>query len=156
MRGRRRQRRAAAGRGGVPIVVAALALALAACVAPDPPASGVDPETGFPFGAYGKEIADPSLGRMRVDWVFGPDGRWAEVPIPLDGQRQPSPVVRGTWEVQGDELVVATTWPEGWGTSRHRWRADGDDLWTVFLSSDVPEDADWFSMLDTRPWRPLP
>ena len=152
----RRQREPASFAGRLPMLLAVLALALAACVAPAPPPSGVDPATGFPFGAYGKEIADPSLGRTRIDWTFGPDGRWAEVPIPLDGQRQPSPVVRGTYEVVGDELVVATTWPEGWGTSRHRWRTDGDDLWTVFLSSDIPEDADWFSMLDSQPWRPLP
>ncbi len=131
-----------------------LLVAVAACGG-TAPARGSDPATGFPRGVFSKEFDDPESGRVRLDWIFGPDGRWAEVPIPLDGQRQPSPVVRGTYVVEGDTVTIATTWPDGWGTSQHRWRLDGGDLWTVFVASDVPEDADWFAPLDTQPWRPV-
>ena len=136
------------------LVSAIASLALSGCVAASAPPSGRDAATGFPFGVYSKEMTDPDLGRVRLDWIFGPDGRWAEVPIPLDGQPQRSPVVRGTYRVEGDLVTIATTWPPRWGTSEHRWWVDGDDLWTAFRASDVPGDAAWFAGLDSRPWRP--
>ena len=129
---------------------------LAACAGASEPPSGTDPATGFPYGVFSKEVTDPDLGRVRLDWVFGPDGRWAEVPIPLDGQPQRSPVVRGTVAVDGDTLTIATGWPPDWGTSQHRWWVEGEDLWTAFRGSDVPGDAGWFAGLDARPWMPAP
>jgi len=135
-------------------VALAIGLVAAGCVGAAQPARGTDPATRFPYGAYAKEITDPQLGRVRIDWVFGPDGRWAEIQIPLDGQPQGGPVVRGTYTVQGDTLTIATSWPPDWGTSSHRWRVDGDELWTAFVSSDVPDDAGWFAELGSQPWRP--
>jgi hypothetical protein len=144
------------GRAATIALLGATAVLVLACGSAPAPSRGVDPATGFPLGAFSKEFMDPELGRMRIDWVFAADGRWAEVPFPLDGQPQRAPVVRGTYRVDGDALTVATEWPPGWGTSRHRWRLDGDDLWTSFESSDVAADADWFATLDTRPWQPAP
>lgn len=137
-------------------IVAAMGLAitLAACAESPAPESGMDPTTRFPLGVYSRIIERPETGRMRLDWVFGPDGRWAEIPIALDGQTQSAPVVRGTYRVDGDMLTIATTWPPHWGTSQHRWRMDGDALRTVFVASDIPEDADWFTSMDSTPWRP--
>ena len=66
-------------------------------------ARGTRPRTRRPPGmtrrpasrsaSFSKEIDDPTGGRVR-GWTgsSAPDGRWAEVPLPLDGQRQPSPV----------------------------------------------------------------
>jgi hypothetical protein len=136
------------------VVALVAGFVIAACVGVTAPPRGTDPASGFPYGAFTKEITDPDLGHVRIDWVFGPDGRYAEVQIPLDGQPQRGPVVRGTYTIAGDTLTIATSWPPDWGTSEHRWRMDGDALWTVFVSSDVPEDTDWFTELDTRPWRP--
>ncbi len=139
--------------GAVGLVVAVV---LAGCAREAPPGHGHDARTGFPYGVYGKDMDDAELGRIRLEWVFGPDGRWAEVPIALDGQPQLAPVVRGTYTVDGEEVTIATSWPAGWGTSTHRWRLDREDLWTAFVSSDVPGDAGWFATLDQQPWRPLP
>ncbi len=137
---------------GIALVVV---LVIAACVGGTAPARGTDPASGFPFGAYTQEITNPDLGHVRIDWVFGPDGRFAEIQIPLDGQPQRGPAVRGTYTVAGDTLTIATSWPPDWGTSEHRWRIDGDALWTVFVSSDIPDDTDWFTELGTRPWKPV-
>jgi hypothetical protein len=137
------------------IVAATLSIAsLGACVpSGTPPVAGVDPTSGFPTGTFAKDIVDPPMGRVRLHWVFGPDGRWAEVPEALDGQALPAPPVRGTYRVDGDLVTIATDFPAGWGTSSHRWRLDGDELWTTFESSDNPDDEGWFAMLDATPWR---
>lgn len=151
-----RSRSAHRGRQFVAALVGCLAIGITACSTETPPSYALDPATGFPTGVFAKEFDDPDLGPMRIEWVFGTDGRWAEIPIALAGQPQRAPVARGTYRVDGDEVTVSTTWPPGWGTSTHRWRLDGDDLWTAFLASDVEADADWFSMLDVQPWRPRP
>jgi hypothetical protein len=111
---------------------------------------------GFPIGAFSKEIADQELGRVRLVWTFGADGRWSEVPIALDGQTLKAPVVRGRYAVDGDSVTIATEYPPDWGTSRHRWRMDRGALWTAFIESDNPGDEDWFASLDTLPWTPYP
>jgi hypothetical protein len=134
----------------------AVAFGVAACASDSPPSHGTDPASGFPRGVYAKEIDEPELGRIRLEWVFAPDGRWAEVPVPLDGQPQRAPVARGTYRVDGDAVTVAISWPPGWGTSTHRWRLDGDALWTTFVRSDVDGDAAWFGSMDIKPWRPVP
>jgi hypothetical protein len=120
--------------------------------------ASISPEiasSGFPLGTFTKEIRDPFLGRVRLAWTFAGDGRWAEVPEALDGQRLDAPVVRGSFGVTADTLTIATEYPPDWGTSEHTWRLEGRLLWTDFVSSDVDGDADWFAMLDTQPWVPL-
>jgi hypothetical protein len=95
------------------------------------------------------------LGRVRLVWTFAPDGRWVEVPFALDGQAAPMTPVRGTWTTDGDTLTIATDWPPDSGTSTHHWRLDGDRLWTVFVSSDLAADRDWFPRWDGQPWVPV-
>lgn len=143
-------------RGRSMVVAIALAIVVAGCATGTPPAHGIDPSTGFPRGVFRKETTDPEVGHIRIEWVFGDDGRWAELPIPLDGQPQKGAVVRGTYAVDGDLVTIATDWPPGWGTSTHQWRMDGDALWTAFVSSDVDGDAEYFESIDSQPWRPVP
>lgn len=112
--------------------------------------------SGFPLGAFAKEIQHPDLGRIRLVWTFEPDGRYAEIPFALDGQTLLAPTVRGTYAVDGGTVTIATDYPPDWGTSRHGWRMDGDRLWTFFMDSDVPDDKDWFGSLDSQPWTPYP
>jgi hypothetical protein len=132
--------------------------ALAAACTPSQPSSGDHPvgPSGFPLGTFSKEMSDPELGRVRFVWDFEPDGRYAEIPLALDGQTLLAPTVRGRYTVDGSNVTIATDYPPDWGTSRHAWRMDGDVLWTVFLDSNVPEDKDWFEGLDSRPWTPYP
>lgn len=142
-------------RGRSMVLAASLAVVVAACATGSPPASGIDASTGFPRGVFSKETTASDVGHVRIEWVFDADGRWAEVPIPLDGQPQRAPVVRGRYDVVGDQVTITTDWPPDWGTSTHRWRMDGDALWTVFLESDVAGDAEYFSSIDSQPWRPV-
>ena len=134
-------------------------MTVASCGAPVAPSSRGDataanPATasGFPLGSFAKEVQDPELGRIRLAWTFEEDGRWAEVPFALEGQSLNVPAMRGTYTVEGDTVTLATEFPPGWGTSQHTWRLDGDRLWTSFVSSTNPDDADWFKTLDDRPW----
>jgi hypothetical protein len=112
--------------------------------------------SGFPIGAFSKELRGPELGPVRLVWTFEADGRWAEIPLALEGQTLRAPVVRGHYTVDGDTVTIATEYPPDWGTSRHGWRMDGGDLWTSFIESDIPDDEDWFISLDSRPWTPYP
>ena len=139
-------------------LVVASAVILTACGASAdatrPPAS--TSASGFPIGAFSKEISDQELGHVRLVWTFDADGRWSEVPIALDGQALKAPVVRGRYTVDGETLTIATEYPPDWGTSRHSWRMDGGVLSTAFIQSDNPGDEDWFASLDARPWTPYP
>ena len=141
------------------LLTGATTLMTAACgvpVARTPPTSdaSANPVTpaGFSLGSFAKEINDPERGRVRLVWTFEEGGRWAEVPFALEGQSLDVPAVRGTYTVEGDTITLATEFPPDWGTSRHTWRVEGDRLWTAFISSTNPEDADWFRGLDDRPW----
>jgi hypothetical protein len=139
---------------GMVLAIGALTAGCAAS-APGPSDHPVAP-SGFPLGTFSKELNDPELGRVRLVWDFEPDGRYAEIPMALDGQTLKAPTVRGRYSVDGSDVTIATDYPADWGTSRHAWRMDGDVLWTVFLESDVPEDKDWFEALDSQPWTPYP
>lgn len=136
------------------LVVLAVAL-LAGCGGSPRPsaATGVDPVSGFPLGHYAKEITDPVFGRVRIAWTFEPDGRFAEIPLALDGQALPWPAIRGTWTADRDAVTIDASYPEDVATTRHGWRRDGDALWTFFLGSDNPDDVDWFTALDIQPWK---
>jgi hypothetical protein len=120
-----------------------------------PPARGVDPATGFPFGRFAKEIEDPAGGRVRLVWAFEPDGRYAEIPFALDGQSLPFPTVRGTWTADATSLTIAVDHPAQLSDTVHGWRRDGDALWTYLISSNDPADVEWFGDLDVQPWRPF-
>jgi len=131
-----------------------VAAALAACSArvPGPPDPTIA-ESGFPLGTYVKDFIEPQFGSTRIAWTFEPDGSWAEVP--LEGAPIGVPPIRGTYTVSKDVVTIATTYPPDFGTSRHAWRFVDGRLWTTYESSDNPEDADWFAMLDRIPWTPL-
>jgi len=117
------------------------------------PAQGSDPVSGFPLGAFAKEINDPTDGRVRLVWTFEPGGRFAESPQALDGQALDWPPVRGTWTADAEAVTIVVSFPHDYGTMRHGWRVDGEELWTHLISSDNPSDKDWFGMLDVQPWR---
>jgi hypothetical protein len=143
---------------GAVLLIAAGASALAGCTAAAPPSidpGARDPASGFPLGSFSKEVHDPVAGRLRLVWTFEPDGGYAEIPVALDGQTLDWPPIRGAWAADTDTVTIATTYPPGWGTSTHGWRLDRDELWTYLVESDNPEDVDWFTTLDTRPWLPL-
>lgn len=148
------------GRRGALLAAAAVLLVVvaAACTASSatPPPAGVDPRTGFPTGTFVREFTDPSVGRVRIMWVFDRDGRWAEVPDTVNDEARQIPPARGTYTVDGDTFRIATDYPPGWGTSQHRWRLDGELLWTRYLSSDNPDDEGWFGLQDHLPWTRVP
>ena len=144
------------------LLAGAAAMVVTGCGAPVAPttrtgAPSANPVTpsGFPLGSFAKEFQDPELGSIRLVWTFEEGGRWAEVPFALEGQSLNVPAVRGTFTVDGDTVTLATEFPPGWGTSHHNWRLEGDRLWTSFISSTNPDDADWFRTLDDHPWVPI-
>jgi len=134
-------------------LVLGLGVLIGACAAGRPPGHPIA-TSGFPSGAFAKEVVKPDLGHFRLVWRFEPDGRWAEIPIALDGQTLRVPTIRGTWVANDETVTLASDYPPGWGTSTHGWRLDGDRLWTFFKDSDVPDDKEWFESLDSRPWVP--
>jgi hypothetical protein len=132
-----------------------LAIAAAACAgetsgSPDPAIAA----SGFPVGTFTKRFVEPIYGPSTLAWTFAPDGRWAEVP--LDGAPVGARPVRGTFQVDGEILTIVTNYPPGFGSSRHTWRIEGDELWTEFRSSEFEGDAEWFAMLDPIPWTRQP
>ena len=132
------------------LVVAAMLAACSTRVAgpPDPTIAA----SGFPVGSYFKDFIEPEFGPTRIAWTFEPDGSWAE--ILLEGAPIGVPPIRGTYTVSGEEVTMATEYPPNFGTSRHAWRFVDGRLWTTYRSSDNPEDAGWFAMLDPLPWIP--
>lgn len=128
-----------------------LTAALAGCSArvagsPDPSISA----SGFPIGTYVKDFVEPQFGPARIAWTFEADGSWAE--IPLDGAPIGAKPIRGSYAVSGDVVTIATEYPPDFGTSSHAWRFVDGRLLTRYQSSNIPEDADWFAMLDPIPW----
>jgi len=140
------------------VALMAVTASLTGCATGTPtgPANGsFAPSSGLPLGSFAKELRDPHAGRVRLVWTFEPDGRWAEIPLALDGQAIDLPPIRGTWTADGETVTIATTHPPGIGTSTHRWRRDRDEMWTWFVASDNPEDQEWFENLDSQPWVPF-
>lgn len=151
----RRTRRQSRSRRYVGVVVACFVAVAQGCgPAPAPITDGIGAQ-GFPVGTFTKDREDYVLGRVRIAWTFGPDGRWTEVPFALEGQTLNVPAVRGTYSVDGAILTIATNYPPEWGTSRHVWQMIAGRLWTTFVSSNVPGDAEWFDELDISPWIPV-
>ena len=58
----------------------------ASCASARVPSSEHPIGAGVPAGGFAKEIQHPDLGHIRLVWTFEPDGRYAEIPIALDGQ----------------------------------------------------------------------
>ncbi|HEX7346343.1 MAG TPA: hypothetical protein VF253_06100 [Candidatus Limnocylindrales bacterium] len=146
----RRRRTAAA------LATLIVALAVAGCSAGEaPPPAGVRPD-GFPTGVFVKSFVDPDLGPVRLSWVFDTDGDWAEVPEATAGQTWPGGPARGQYTVEGDLLLIRVDAPAFWADHQHRWRLEGDRLITTFEHSDLPEDEQFFEMLDRRPWVRVP
>ena len=111
---------------------------------------------GFPTGVFSKTFVDPFLGSVRLSWTFEPDGDWAEVPEATAGQTLQTGPARGRYVVDGDLLTIEVDAPSFWGWHRHRWRLDGDRLITSYDDSELPEDAEFFAMLDRQPWVRVP
>ena len=139
-------------------VAAALVVAITAvgCATGDaPPPAGVRPD-GFPTGVFVKSFEDPELGPVRLAWVFDTEGNWAEVPEAMAGQTWPGGPARGHYTVDGDLLSITVDSPSFWADHQHRWRLEGDRLLTTFEHSDLPEDEEFFEMLDRQPWVRVP
>ena len=146
------------GRSRLAIIVAIVAIVagVAACASVDtPPPAGVRPD-GFPTGVFAKSFVDPQLGPIRVSWVFDAAGDWAEVPEATAGQTLEAGPARGHYTVDGDLLSITVEAPSFFGDHEHRWRLEGDQLITTYEDSELPEDAEWFAMLDRQPWVRVP
>jgi hypothetical protein len=133
-----------------------VAVSVIACAWGDtPPPAGLRPD-GFPTGVFVKSFEDPEIGPMRLSWVFDADGDWAEVPEAMAGQTWPGGPARGHYTVEGDLLSITVDSPSFWADHQHRWRLQGDRLITTFEHSDMPEDEEFFGMLDRQPWVRVP
>ena len=134
-----------------------LAIVAAGCgTGETPPSAGVRAD-GFPTGVFEKSFVDPDFGPIRLYWVFDANGDWAEVPEATAGQRifpdiGPS---RGHYTVDGDLLSIKVDKPIVFD-NQHHWRLEGDHLTTTYEDSDLPQDADFFAMLDRQPWVRVP
>ena len=146
----------APSRSRVWVALLAIVLVTSACASGDaPPPAGIRPD-GFPTGVFEKTFDDPVFGPMRLSWVFDGDGDWAEVPEATAGQRIDTGPARGHYTVDGDLLSITVDIPAAWGDHQHRWRLEGDTLITHFEHSELPDDADFFAMLDRQPWVRVP
>ena len=147
----------ASGRRRLILATTLISVVAVACAGGDtPPAAGVRSD-GFPTGVFEKTFVDPDFGPMRISWVFDGDGDWAEVPEAIAGQRifpdiGPS---RGRYTVDGEMLTIIVEKPIAFD-NQHHWRLDGDHLITELEDSDLPQDADFFAMLDRQPWVRVP
>ena len=139
-------------------LVSVLVLLVAACSSPvtaTPPPAGVRPD-GFPTGVFAKEFDDPLFGPMRLSWVFAEDGDWAEVPEATAGQSINTGPARGRYVVDGDRVTLEVDRPTFWGWTEHTWSLDGDVLMTTYEDSELPQDAEFFAMIDEQPWVRVP
>lgn len=139
----------------IPLAVMAAVITagiVAGCAAGDaPPPAGIRPD-GFPTGVFTKSFDDPLLGPIRLAWVFDADGDWAEVPEATAGQTLRSGPARGHYTVNGELLSITVDAPSFWGDHQHRWLLDGDRLITTYEASELPEDREFFAMLDRQAW----
>jgi hypothetical protein len=139
--------------GRVLLAIAASLIVSAGCLgtAATPPPAGVRPD-GFPTGVFTKSFDDPMLGPVRLSWVFEADGDWAEVPEATAGQTLQTGPARGRYIVDGELVTIEVDLPTFWGWHRHKWRLDGDRLITMYDDSELPEDEEFFAMLDAQAW----
>jgi hypothetical protein len=141
-----------------PLILATtlISMVVVGCAVGDaPPPAGVRAD-GFPTGVFEKTYVNPDFGPVRLYWVFDADGDWAEVPEATAGQTIQTGPARGRYTVEGDLLSITVEAPTFWGDHRHHWQLDGDRLITTYDDSELPEDADFFAMLDRQPWVRVP
>ena len=146
-----------------------LGLALAACASPGaslgPGATPPADIAGHPllgtwtvdvtradFAAAG--VTDPGAqdeNSGRFLWTFAPDGTWTQVQQSLDGAPINNPVFRGTYVIDGDQLIATTQFPE-------LFRDDGLH-YTFVVTGDTarfdlldPPDQTLPVIVETRPW----
>jgi hypothetical protein len=152
----------------------ALALTLAACggAASAPPGTAGPtgaPASGTPLlGAWVTEISkadftaagltDPGMQNEnsgRFTWTFGADGTWTQVQESLDGSPIMTPIFKGTYTVEGDALLVTTTFPEQYADDglRYTWALAGDAL-TLQLHN--PPDPLLPVVVESHPWSRVP
>ncbi len=54
--------------------------------------------------------------------------------------------------MNGELLSITVDAPSFWGDHQHRWLLDVDRLITTYEASELPEDREFFAMLDRQAW----
>jgi hypothetical protein len=168
MSGRRTSDRQERARTGIAAI--AIALAVVACGplaagpggSPSAP-SGVAPLVGawvtsvtrddLRAGGITEEgLLDENSGRFT--WTFLADGTWTQVQQSLDGAAIDAPVFEGLYEVDGDEFIATTTFPEAFAGERvaFAWRIEDGNL---FLDVTNPPDEIQPVVTEAHPWAPV-
>lgn len=102
-------------------------------------------------------IVDPGAQHEnagRFTWTFDPDGTWRAVQVSLDDAPIVTPVFQGTYVVDGDGVVVTTTFPEQYRDAglRYSWQANQDGSVTFRLPN--PPDLVLQVVVEAHPWQP--
>ena len=100
-------------------------------------------------------IADPGAQNEnsgRFVWTFAADGTWTQVQQSLDGAPVNNPVFRGTFTVDGDQLVMITEFPEQYRDDglHYTWAVEGDEVRFDLLD---PPDPVLPLIVETHPWK---
>jgi hypothetical protein len=88
-------------------------------------------------------ITDPALQNENsghFSWTFGADGTWTAVQQSLDGSPITNPVFRGTYTVDGDGLVMTTTFPTDYRDNglHYTWAIAGNAIRFDILDAPDP------------------
>lgn len=99
-------------------------------------------------------ISDPGAQNEnsgRFLWTFAADGTWTQVQQSLDGAPVNNPVFRGTFVIDGDQLIATTEFPEAYRDSglHYTWSIDGDEVRFDLLD---PPDPVLPLIVETHPW----
>jgi hypothetical protein len=102
-------------------------------------------------GIDAEGLIDENSGRFT--WTIEPDGTWSQVQESLDGVSIANPVFEGLYEVDGDELIQRTTFPEQFAGDRlvFAWAIDDGRL---RLDLTNPPDAILPVIMELHPWSP--
>jgi hypothetical protein len=154
----------------VALVVLVLAAAMAGCATPGAsrPTGATPPAAlaGHPLiGTWSTDVtrADLAAGGVtdpgvqnensgRFLWTIAADGTWTQVQQSLDGSPVNNPVFRGTFVVDGDQLIMTTEFPEAYRDSglHYTWAIEGDEVRFDLLD---PPDPVLPLVIETHPWK---
>ena len=158
-------------RGIVPLSLSVLlVVAGAGCASPgaSPVVGGTPPAAvaGHPLiGTWTVDVArsdfeaagvtDPGLQNEnsgRFLWTFAADGSWTQVQQSLDGAPINNPVFRGTYVVEGDQLIATTQFPEQFQDAglHYTFAVTGDEARFDLLD---PPDATLPVIIESHPWK---
>jgi hypothetical protein len=103
-------------------------------------------------GIEAEGVLDENSGRFT--WTFKPDGTWTQVQESLDGSSVAAPVFEGLYEVDGQELIQRTTFPEQFAGDRlvFTWGIDDDGRLALHLTN--PPDEILPVVMELHPWSP--